>query len=319
MKKTLVLLALLVSVCALSYAQTTLVPGDIAIIGMNCDNADAFAFVFMVPVQAGTQIIFTDCGWKDDSLKFRSGEGAVTYTAPSALTAGTVVVYDSSTVMPDFVKYTGTVITGNIQFSATGDQIIAFQGSDATPSFIYALNDNDTLGTSWNYAYNSNSSALPTGLIDGTTAFGYEPETDNIVYTGITSGSRSELLAAIGNQANWTGSDASRQTMPTGPFTITGVEGQPNTGSLPGSYALKASPNPAYSRSLISFSLPKAGNAELSIFNIAGQKVATLASGPMSAGNHTVLWQTGHVPQGVYFYQLQAEGQAVTRNIVVLK
>jgi len=324
MKKMFVLTVLLAALStSQAYAQTTLAPGDIALVGMNCDNADAFAFVFLVPVQPGTQIIFTDCGWKDDSLKFRAGEGGLVYTAPSALTAGTVVIFDSSTVMPDFADYTtGTVIlaAGNFQLSGTGDQIIAFQGPDATPTFVYAINDNDTLGSSWNYAYNSNSSALPTGLVDGTTAFSYEPETDNIVYTGITTGTRAELLAAIGTQTNWVGDNTTRQTMPTGPFTVlTGVEGKPGNTDLPASFTLKASPNPAGSRTQISFNLPVSTEAELSIFNIAGQKVATLAQGPMTAGAHSVEWKAGNVPNGVYFYQLQTGSRSVSQKIVVIK
>jgi len=326
MKKMLVLMALVVALAAGNLmAQTTLQAGDIAIIGMNVDNPDAFAFVFLTPVDAGTQVIFTDCGWKDDSLKFRTGEGAVVYTAPSPLTAGTVVLYDSSTVMPDFVKYsTGTIITGNIQLAAAGDQILAFQGTDVAPTFIYALNSNDTLGSGWNYAYNSNSSALPTGLVNGTTAFSYEPETDDIVYTGITSGSKAELLAAIGTQTNWTCSDATRQTMPTGPFTVTGVEGQPANTELPVVFGLKASPNPARVQTQISFSLPNAGKAEVVVYNIAGQKVASLTRGNMTAGSHSFTWNLkdskgNAVPNGVYFYQLLTGNRSASQKVVVVR
>ncbi|MBI5805026.1 lamin tail domain-containing protein [candidate division TA06 bacterium] len=97
-----------------------------------------------------------------------------------------------------------------------------------------------------------------------------------------------------------------------------GVTGQPVITSLPLTFALKASPNPAGLSSRISFSLPTASVVELSIFNIAGQKVATLAQGSMTAGAHSVEWKAGNVPNGVYFYQLKAGGRPVSQKIVVL-
>lgn len=100
---------------------------------------------------------------------------------------------------------------------------------------------------------------------------------------------------------------------------VTGVAGKPIHNDLPVTFALKASPNPASNRSMISFNLPKAVIAELAIFNIAGQKVATLAKGPMTAGVHNVLWQTNQVSNGVYFYQLQAGNRLVSQKIVVVK
>ena len=101
--------------------------------------------------------------------------------------------------------------------------------------------------------------------------------------------------------------------------SVTGVAGQPNDQSLPLAFALKASPNPASQRSQISFNLPNAANVDLSIFNIAGQKVATLAKGPMSAGAHNVDWQTNQVSNGVYFYQLQSGNRLVSQKILVIR
>lgn len=100
---------------------------------------------------------------------------------------------------------------------------------------------------------------------------------------------------------------------------ITGIEGKPADVCWSGSLAISAYPNPARNQSRISFNLPSAANVELSVFNIAGQKVAALASGPMNAGNHSIQWNTGNVPNGVYFYQLQAGNRMVSQKIVVIK
>ncbi|NEO91873.1 MAG: endonuclease [Moorea sp. SIO3G5] len=42
------------------------------------------------------------------------------------------------------------------------------------------------------------------------------------MYTGITSGTQAELLAAISDNSNWSGSNSTRQTIPTNPFTVSG-------------------------------------------------------------------------------------------------
>jgi len=60
-------------------------------------------------------------------------------------------------------------------------------------------------------------------LTNGTTAIALD-EVDNFIYDmSVTSGTPSELLAAIGNQANWSGSNTTRETLPpAGSFTLPG-------------------------------------------------------------------------------------------------
>jgi len=323
-KRSLVFLFLLATLISGDVsAQTTLQSGDMAVIGMNTDNPDVFAFVLLVPVAAGTQIIFTDCGWKSDSLKFRAGEGAVIYTAPTALMAGTVIVYDSTNVaFSDFAKYTGTIITSSLLLSTDGDQLLAFQGSDSAPSFLYAINDT---GTDWQAnAWSSLTSALPAGLVNGQTAVALS-HYDNYAYNGITSGTKEELLSAISDSINWTlRNNTTRQTMPTGPFNVTGVEGSPGDPNLPESFSLHAWPNPASHGSRISFILPGPATVEFSIFNIAGQKITSLASGYRKAGAHRLSWNLkdskgNAVPTGIYFYQLLAGNRSVVQKISVVR
>ena len=68
---------------------TTLSVGDIAIVHYN-SSTDAFSFVFLRDVEAGTIVNFTDNGWLAAG-GFRAGENTVTYTAPAAIAAGTIV------------------------------------------------------------------------------------------------------------------------------------------------------------------------------------------------------------------------------------
>lgn len=213
-------------------AIAAVAPGDIAIIGYQSSGTDALAFVVLSPVAAGEVIRFTDSGWQASGA-FRANEGGITYTAASALPAGTVVSrigpFDSS---PWGVDSTG-LGSGGFALSTAGDQVLAFQGGATAPAFVYAVNADDT---GWSDATSSNTTAIPPGLSAGTTAvnIGGPPELDNGYYNGTTLGTRAELLAAIGNPSNWVTSDAV-QTWPAWTFTV-GTGGTAVTGvSVPGS------------------------------------------------------------------------------------
>lgn len=78
-------------------------------------------------------------------------------------------------------------------------------------------------------------------------------------------------------------------------------------------------PNPFNPTTTISFSLPRSGDATLEVFNMLGEKVATLISGSHEMGIHTVVWEVTAQPSGVYFYRLQAGGFTETRKLVLLR
>ncbi len=90
------------------------------------------------------------------------------------------------------------------------------------------------------------------------------------------------------------------------------------------SIPLENYPNPFNPKTTISFSIPRTGHVEMSIFDVAGRKVANLLSESMEAGEHTVTWDGTDVngaraSSGVYFCVLKtAEGQA-TRKVVMVK
>jgi len=89
---------------------------------------------------------------------------------------------------------------------------------------------------------------------------------------------------------------------------------------LPTAFALRQNyPNPFNPTTEISFSLPEATNVKLEIFNIMGQKVATVANRHFVAGNHTIEWNDSQVASGVYFYRLDAGDYSATRKMILLK
>ena len=87
---------------------------------------------------------------------------------------------------------------------------------------------------------------------------------------------------------------------------VTSVQHSP--GELPGSFRLEQNyPNPFNPSTMIEFSIPERGFVKLSVLNILGQEVETLADGEMSAGTHRLQWNAGNKPSGIYFARLATE------------
>jgi plastocyanin len=78
-------------------------------------------------------------------------------------------------------------------------------------------------------------------------------------------------------------------------------------------------PNPFNPVTQIRFDLTRDGPAMLDVFNLMGQRVAQLVHAPLTAGSHTVSFDAGALPSGVYVYRLAADGQSVQKNMMLLK
>jgi hypothetical protein len=99
-----------------------------------------------------------------------------------------------------------------------------------------------------------------------------------------------------------------------------GVEGQPPTVKMPGSFELSAArPNPVGRMTEIAYALPVARTVNLAVYNAAGQLVKVLDSGSKAAGYHNARWDGSSVPAGVYFYRLSAGEFTQTRSMIVVR
>ena len=79
-------------------------------------------------------------------------------------------------------------------------------------------------------------------------------------------------------------------------------------------------PNPFNPKTKISYQLPTSTSVQLSIYNLLGQKVATLVNKKQSAGNYSVQWDASGFASGVYLYRLETNnGYKQTRKLVLLK
>jgi hypothetical protein len=78
-------------------------------------------------------------------------------------------------------------------------------------------------------------------------------------------------------------------------------------------------PNPFNPNTNIEFSLPKTEWVTLKIFNVLGQRVATLVSEKLNPGIHKYQWQGGNLPSGIYYCRMQAGEFEQVRKMILLK
>jgi len=206
---------------------TDLDPGDIVFTGYNADeggslgtDGGSFSFLLLKDLEAGTVIYFTDYGWTSanggefytTSLSF---EGVIKWTSTLAASCGDHIKITSNGVSasPTLTASQGTAANANITglttqngitFNQSGDQIIAYQGSFSSPSFIAALMAEDgAFGTA--DPNNDRDSRLPTGLVVGTSAVA-PAEQDNLEYNSTTINSTAiSIQSAVNNSSNWSG------------------------------------------------------------------------------------------------------------------
>jgi len=106
---------------------------------------------------------------------------------------------------------------------------------------------------------------------------------------------------------------------------ITGVAGKPENNNSKTTLSLSPNfPNPFSQFTGISYQLPVTGHVNLSIYNIAGQLVRTLANEDKMAGSYQVIWNGNDesnkkAAQGVYFCKLQSGNGQIIQKMVLIK
>ena len=81
----------------------------------------------------------------------------------------------------------------------------------------------------------------------------------------------------------------------------------------------KAYPNPFNPSTSMSIFVPADGTVNLSVYNVMGQKVATLHSGNMSAGNHSVTWNASDMTSGMYFVRAESQAGVAVQKVMLMK
>ncbi len=178
------------------YSQTTLSAGDIAILQYNADySPHVIKFLALKSMETGTTINFTDNGWTGSALK--TNEDTDTWTATSNIKAGDVIEFTLATI---------TLGTG-------GDQLLAYQGTAGSPTFIFALNNEGANVWQTSGSPNNRESNLPAGLTNGVNAVALT-EKDNYRFKTAAAnrkGKISLILNSICDYTKWNGHNSNEK------------------------------------------------------------------------------------------------------------
>ena len=138
-----------------------------------------------------------------------------------------------------------------------------------------------------------------------------------------TTDGQMTLIASVGQTATGESTDGTYTLMGgfwSGNLSVaTAVQPQTPTG-LPTTFELDQNyPNPFNPTTTIRYSLPKAVNVRLDIYNILGQHVSTLVDGQQKAGYYQIHFLTDGLSSGVYLYRLQAGSHVIVRKMLFMK
>ena len=78
-------------------------------------------------------------------------------------------------------------------------------------------------------------------------------------------------------------------------------------------------PNPFNASTAIAYSLAEKSEVTIEIFDLLGRKVETLSEGWQTAGRHSIKWNAGNLPSGLYYYRISAGDYVETRSCVIIK
>lgn len=98
--------------------------------------------------------------------------------------------------------------------------------------------------------------------------------------------------------------------------------GEPN---LPSIFELQQNfPNPFNPETVICYTLQRAGQVSVAVYNLLGRQIATLVDERQNAGTYSIPWDgRDHdgtpVASGIYFYRLKAGDIAQTKKMILLK
>ncbi|UCE67282.1 MAG: T9SS type A sorting domain-containing protein [Candidatus Zixiibacteriota bacterium] len=98
---------------------------------------------------------------------------------------------------------------------------------------------------------------------------------------------------------------------------LTGVDEE---GNIPKTFKLSQNyPNPFNASTQIEFELESAGEIDLSIYDVTGARITTLARGLIDSGIHSVKWDASEYSSGVYYYRLRMGYVSETRKMTLIK
>ena len=224
---------------------------------------------------------------------------------------GTVVAGIDITVKPLAKSMIGyTFVSGTVSRNSGVGKLGKTSGSvGVIGAIVYAANAD---GTIYGYDVTDEKGSY---AIAGAAPGSYTLFVDSPGFSPLSSRSASTSYDTKGAPVGGSGVD----------FNLVATAVEEDQPLVPSGYVLEQNyPNPFNPTTQILFSLPNNERVTLTIYNLIGQKIASLVDGLMSAGSHVVTWngRDSHglqLPSGIYFYRLQSPGFTAARKMLMLK
>ena len=176
-----------------------------------------------------------------------------------------------------------TATFGSYSLTSSGDYNIFVAKIDVVGNWLWATQAG---GSYWDEGYgitiDNAGNSYVTGLFCGTATFGS--------FSLTTSGGEDAFIAKLSSTLS------------------------AENGIIPTEIQFSNFPNPFNPTTTIEFSIPEESIVELSIFNIKGQKIKTLAHDEFTKGDHSIIWNGDDesekaVSSGIYYYRLNVNGK----------
>ncbi len=136
-----------------------------------------------------------------------------------------------------------------------------------------------------------------------------------ITYRPVTAGTSVAALNVASNATNGT-QTATLGGIATKLNAVSGVENGATTGGMT---LGRSTPNPVRHQAEISYSLARAGQVSIELFDNEGRLVRTLEQGNRDAGAHHINVSVDDLPSGVYIYRMTSAEGSVSQTMTVVK
>ncbi|HTX18287.1 MAG TPA: CBM35 domain-containing protein [Bacteroidota bacterium] len=262
--------------------------------------------------------------WKNIRQNFYSLKAVVTNSAGHQRTSAVVHVTVGNPPMirleAEKATLAGSGVTIKSDATASGGKYVDVESNDTTARITWTIAKVPAAGTypiafGVKLAYQSPKSQYIN--VNGVTA-------DTVVFQGSTSSwietpatvNLLEGTNTIQMEMFWGWMEVDYLAVPSS-FILTSVR---SDNPVPLAYSLQQNfPNPFNPTTTIRFSLASASKVSLIVYNILGQKVATLVNGTLNAGEQSYVFDGSSLSSGVYYYRLTAGSYVKSAKMILLK
>jgi regulation of enolase protein 1 (concanavalin A-like superfamily) len=138
--------------------------------------------------------------------------------------------------------------------------------------------------------------------------------TDTVKTFSLSDNSRYWWRVRAHNPGGWGPFSEVRPFMTSSLVSVESERALPTTISLSQNF-----PNPFNPSTQIEFGLPKEGHVLLEVYNILGERVATLVDENMTIGYHTVRFDASSLSSGLYIYRMAAGSTTLVHKMMLVK